>query len=94
MDDDMYRPTLLTPPVQSWALSPLRPLSERRPKGQGLKDEEFQVLLRSSKERSAVAASKKTDLRKEVALRAHKNKQRMCYSFIFIACFFSFFHTN
>ncbi|KAL5519508.1 hypothetical protein ACEPAH_1191 [Sanghuangporus vaninii] len=76
--DDTYRPSLLTPPVQSWSLSPLRPLSERRPRltGQGLKDEQFQALLRASKERSAVAASKKQhDLRKEVALKAHKNKQ-------------------
>ena len=76
--NDSYRPSLLTPPVQSWSLSPLRPLSERKPipTGQGLKDDQFQALLRASKERSAAAASKKHDLRKEVALKAHKNKQR------------------
>ena len=52
-----------------------------KPKGQGLKDDEFQALLRASKERSAIAASKKHDLRKEVALKAHKNKQRMSHLF-------------
>ena len=87
-DEDGYRSTLLTPPAQSFSLSRLRPLPSlsgcslgsgagvaRKPKGQGLKDEDFQALLRASKERSKVFSSQKKDLRKEVALKVHKNKQ-------------------
>ncbi|KAH8110649.1 hypothetical protein DFH11DRAFT_1801866 [Phellopilus nigrolimitatus] len=61
--DDAYRPSLLSPPVSCWTPAHHRP---RAAAGRGIRDEDFQALLR---------ASKKQDLRREVALRAHKTKQ-------------------
>jgi len=77
-DDDTFRPQHLTPPVTDTnfprQLSPLRP--SETVKGKGLERDRFEALLRASKERNSAVGSKKTiDLRKEVALKAHKNKQ-------------------
>jgi len=76
-DDDGFRPQHLTPPITHRnlpkQLSPLRP-SETV--GKGLERERFEALLKTSRERNAAIGSKKTiDLRKEVALKAHKTKQ-------------------
>lgn len=77
VDMDLYRPALLSPPAR---LSPLRPLSPRSQSGQGLDSDAFQNLLKASKERRASHAAKTSkgqqNLRKEVALKAHKSKQR------------------
>lgn len=90
--EDQYRPTLLTPPP---ATSPLRhgrgvgagPGLGSKAKGLGIGDEQFQTLLRASKERSSVATSaaakKQQDLRKEVTMKAHKNKQGECSDDLF-----------
>ncbi|EPQ60888.1 hypothetical protein GLOTRDRAFT_113401 [Gloeophyllum trabeum ATCC 11539] len=78
-DDDGYRPTLLSPPCTASPkvhrqLSPLRPADA--PVGKGLDRDRFEALLRSSRERNtAVGAKKSLDLRKEIALKAHKSKQ-------------------
>ncbi|KAJ7293308.1 hypothetical protein C8J57DRAFT_1111653 [Mycena rebaudengoi] len=80
-DDDTFRPVHLTPPPTGASmksakqLSPLRP-SEATVTGQGLERDRFEALLKASKERnSAVGAKKGTDLRKEIALKAHGKKQ-------------------
>ncbi|KAJ7900058.1 hypothetical protein B0H14DRAFT_2556300 [Mycena olivaceomarginata] len=77
-DDDGFRPVHLTPPPSSTRfkqLSPLRP-SDSPVTGQGLERERFEALLKASKERNtAVGAKKGTDLRKEIALKAHGKKQ-------------------
>lgn len=78
-DEDGFRPVHLTPPPSSARfikqLSPLRP-SDSPVTGQGLERERFEALLKASKERnSAVGAKKGTDLRKEIALKAHGKKQ-------------------
>ncbi|THH21469.1 hypothetical protein EW146_g77 [Bondarzewia mesenterica] len=75
---DGYRPSLLSPPPtvsrrfmrQS---SPLRPADAT---GKGLDSARFEALLASTRERNAASGTKKTpDLRKEIALKAHKSKQ-------------------
>ena len=44
--------------------------------GKGLERERFDALLKASRERNAAVGSKKqTDLRKEIALKVHRNKQ-------------------
>jgi hypothetical protein len=78
-DDECFRAVHLTPPPTSTQfrkqLSPLRP-SDAPVTGQGLERERFEALLKASKERnSAVGAKKGTDLRKEIALKAHGKKQ-------------------
>ncbi|KAG6842496.1 hypothetical protein C0991_000022 [Blastosporella zonata] len=81
-DDDVFRPVHLTPPPTSTKfslvakpLSPLRPSDAISPV-QGLQRERFEALLQASKERnSALGSKKECDLRKEIALKAHKNKQ-------------------
>jgi hypothetical protein len=80
-DDDEYRSVLLTPPPmhspgRPSPLSPLRP-ADALAKGQGLERERFEALLRASRERNtAIGGQRKAhDLRKEVALKAHKTKQ-------------------
>lgn len=78
-DEDSYRPSLLSPPVavspRPRQLSPLRP-SDSPIVGKGLERERFEALLKASRERNSAVGSKKTpDLRKEVALKHHKNKQ-------------------
>ena len=77
--DDGFRPRHLTPPPThtkfNQQLSPLRP-SEVAHTAKGLGRERFEALLKASKERNAALGGKKdVDLRKEIALKAHKNKQ-------------------
>lgn len=56
-------------------LSPLRP-DDAPVVGRGLERERFETLLRASRERNAIVGAKRAvDLRKEIALRAHKNKR-------------------
>ncbi|THG93638.1 hypothetical protein EW145_g8324 [Phellinidium pouzarii] len=73
--DDPYRPALLTPPAISWSLSSSHKTTPASQKGRGINDEDFQALLRASKERSSTLGTRKHDLRKEVALKAHKSRQ-------------------
>jgi len=75
---DSYRPSLLSPhPVVSPRFrrqpSPLRP-ADTLPAGKGLDRSSFEALLASTRERNA-DAKKAPDLRKELALKAHKSKQ-------------------
>jgi hypothetical protein len=78
--DDSFRQQHLTPPPVASPrlmrqLSPLRP-SDAPVTGKGLERERFELLLRASRERNiAVGGRKAGDLRKEIALKAHKNKQ-------------------
>jgi hypothetical protein len=81
VDDESFRPHHLTPPPTLISprfprqLSPLRP-PDSPVVSTGLKRERFEALLRASKERSAAVGTKKAaDLRKEIALKAHKSKQ-------------------
>jgi hypothetical protein len=79
LDDDGFRHRHLTPPPThtkfNRQLSPLRP-SEVAHIRKGLGRERFEALLKASKERNAALGGKKdVDLRKEIALKAHKNKQ-------------------
>lgn len=76
-DGDGFRAIHLTPPptLTSFkrALSPLIPTQET---GKGLDGQRFQALLNATKERGACNGGKKpVDLRKEIALKVHKNKQ-------------------
>ena len=78
-DINNYRPALLSPPPMPTTiprhLSPLSP-EEVPVKGQGLERERFEMLLKSSRERSAALGNKKApDLRKELALKTYKSKQ-------------------
>jgi hypothetical protein len=83
-DDDGPRSVLLTPPPvlspgRGSPLSPLRP-ADAPVKGTGLERERFEALLKTSRERNAMlgGATRRTqDLRKEIALKAHKSKQCM-----------------
>lgn len=80
-DDDAFRPQHLTPPPTltrfGKPLSPLRPCGDTAPT-KGLERERFEALLQASRERnSAVGPKKAGDLRREIALKAHKNKQGM-----------------
>ncbi|KDQ63830.1 hypothetical protein JAAARDRAFT_189360 [Jaapia argillacea MUCL 33604] len=79
-EEESYRPTLLSPPPVAAPkfhrqLSPLRP-ADAPVASKGLERERFEAMLKASKERnSAVGAKKALDLRKEIALKAHKSKQ-------------------
>lgn len=78
-DNDGYRPKHLTPPpthVKFNALpSPLRP-SPTPDAGKGLERDRFEALLQATRDRNAAATKKSSgDLRKEIALKVHKNKQ-------------------
>lgn len=82
--DDTFRPLHLTPPPTSTRftrpLSPLgasqgSPVEHRKPTGRGLDKASFEALLNASKDKSAKKDA--LDLRKEVALKAHKNRQGM-----------------
>jgi len=80
--DDGFRPQLLSPPPTGSSprfprqLSPLCP-PDSPVIGSGIQRERFEAMLKASKERSmAVGAKKSADLRKEIALKTHKNKQR------------------
>lgn len=82
VSDDAFRPQHLTPPPSHTSfpkqLSPLRPPESVNPaSGQGLARERFERLLQAQRDRnSALGSNKKpVDLRKEIALKAHKNKQ-------------------
>jgi hypothetical protein len=77
IQEDSYRPSLLSPPVLSPRFhrqpSPLRP-ADTLPTGKGLDRGQFEALLASTRERNA-SAKKEPNLRKELALKAHKSKQ-------------------
>lgn len=77
-EKESFRPIHLSPPPVNGRfvrqLSPLRP-PEAPVSGKGLERGRFEALLRASRERNTAASAKKTDLRKEVALKAHRNKQ-------------------
>jgi len=78
VDDEGFRSQHLTPPPTitkfSKSLSPLRPADS--PLSKGVERERFEAMLQTARERNmAVGAKKAQDLRKEIALRAHKNKQ-------------------
>ena len=81
-EDDGYRSSLLSPPpVMSTRFlrqqSPLIPDSAKANSGQGLDADRFQRLLAASKERNTALVGKKApDLRKEIAIKTHKSKQR------------------
>ena len=76
--EDGYRPSHLSPPpVISPRFcrqpSPLRP-ADTLPPGKGLDRSRFEALLASTRERNA-SLKKVPDLRKELAMKAHKSKQ-------------------
>ncbi|KAI0304759.1 hypothetical protein BC826DRAFT_1088955 [Russula brevipes] len=76
--EDGYRPSLLSPPPVvsprfSRQPSPLRP-QDTFPVAKGLDRGRFEALLASTRERNA-NAKKEPDLRKELAMKAHKSKQ-------------------
>jgi len=83
-DTDGFRPKHLTPPpthtkFSTFLPSPLRGSSDESA-GKGIERDRFEALLRATRERnSAVATKKASDLRKEIALKVHKNKQGMCF---------------
>ncbi|KAG5337006.1 hypothetical protein C0989_011215 [Termitomyces sp. Mn162] len=73
IDDDAFRSVHLTPPP-TLTVSPLRPSDNATV--QGLRRERFEDLIQTARERNLVLGFKKgCDLRKEIALKAHKNKQ-------------------
>ncbi|KAI0307931.1 hypothetical protein B0F90DRAFT_93776 [Multifurca ochricompacta] len=75
--EESYRPSLSLSPAISSRFhrqpSPLRP-ADAFPSGKGLDRGRFEALLASTKERNAIL-KKEPDLRKELALKAHKSKQ-------------------
>lgn len=77
--DENFRPQHLSPlsagsPSFPKVLSPLRP-SDAPVKGAGLERQRFEAMLKASRERSSATGAKKAaDLRKEIALKAHKSK--------------------
>ncbi|KAG2023270.1 hypothetical protein CC2G_000941 [Coprinopsis cinerea AmutBmut pab1-1] len=74
-DDDGFRPLHLTPPpVHTRFIRNRTRDDQAKQAGKGLDRARFEALLNASKERQA-GAKKATDLRKEVALKVHKNKQ-------------------
>jgi hypothetical protein len=78
-DEDGFRPVHLTPPPSPCSFkrphSPLHPIGQVRP-GKGLDGDRFQAMLSAVKDRSAFSGGRRsTDLRKEIALKVHKNKQ-------------------
>ena len=80
IQDDGYRPSLLSPPpVISPRFhrqpSPLRP-ADALSAAKGLDRGQFEALLASTRERNA-SVRKEPDLRKELAMKSHKSKQRM-----------------
>jgi len=78
VQEDSYRPSLLSPPPMMTPRfhrqpSPLRP-ADTLSTGNGLDRGRFEALLASTRERNA-SARKEPDLRKELAMKAHKSKQ-------------------
>lgn len=76
---DGFRPMLLSPPPTSphfpRQLSPLRP-ADSPVRGMGIERERFEQLLKASRERNAAVGGKRSpDLRKEIAMKVHVNKQ-------------------
>ncbi|KAF5382988.1 hypothetical protein D9757_006356 [Collybiopsis confluens] len=77
-DEDDYRPKLLTPPSTHLKFSPSlpSPLGPTVNKVKGLERDRFEALLKATRERNAYSQGKRDgDLRKEIALKQHKNKQ-------------------
>ncbi|KAJ3809663.1 hypothetical protein F5876DRAFT_89327 [Lentinula aff. lateritia] len=77
-DDDGFRSTHLTPPPThvKFSTNLPSPLGPTDHKAKGLERDRFEALLKATRERNAFSGGKKdSDLRKEIALRAHKNKQ-------------------
>ncbi|KAJ3827006.1 hypothetical protein EV361DRAFT_842698 [Lentinula raphanica] len=77
-DDDGFRSTHLTPPPTHLRFSPNlpSPLGPVNDKARGLERDRFEALLKATRERNAYSGGQKDgDLRKEIALKAHKNKQ-------------------
>ena len=87
VEEDSYRPSLLSPPPVvspkfARQLSPLRP-TDAPISGKGLEREHFDAMLKACRERSAAVGAKKSpDLRKEIALKAHKTKQSMSLKYL------------
>lgn len=77
VDSDGFRPSHLTPPPTPTSLKrALSPLIPTQDSGKGLDTHRFQALLNATRERGANNGGKKhVDLRKEIALKVHKNKQ-------------------
>ncbi|KIJ21574.1 hypothetical protein PAXINDRAFT_65019 [Paxillus involutus ATCC 200175] len=76
--DDGFRAKHLTPPpvaiASPWNSSPLRPADCPSPKG--VDREQFDLLLKASRDRRALLGTQKTpDLRKELALKNQRTKQ-------------------
>jgi len=84
-DPDSPRSALLLPPPVISPNQRERPLNPSllgpsprglpRTGGKGLDKERFESLLRATRERNATPGKRAVDLRKEVALKAHKSKQ-------------------
>lgn len=83
-DEDSFRPRHLTPPPTHTKFSTFLPSPLRSSEfdnssilaGKGLERERFEALLKASRERNCMMGLKKgNDLRKEIALKVHKNKQ-------------------
>jgi len=78
-DDNGFRPAHLTPPPTVTTFkrphSPLRRVDDGC--SRGLETDRFQALLKASKDRntSTLGVKRGSDLRKEIALKVHKNKQ-------------------
>ena len=72
-NDDSFRAMHLSPPPLYHQLSPLNPSSHSRASGKGLDRERFESLLRST--RSGSSGKRGQDLRREVAIKAHRSKQ-------------------
>ena len=95
IQEDSYRPSLLSPPPGISPRfyrqpSPLRP-ADTLPAAKGLDHGQFEALLASTRERNATVR-KEPGLRKELAMKAHKSKQRMlllnsCFSTLVIIPF-------
>ncbi|KAF9015354.1 hypothetical protein BDQ17DRAFT_1229017 [Cyathus striatus] len=76
--DDDFRPRHLTPPPTNTHFK--RQASSLRPagvaaNGKGLEENRFQALLKASKERTPPTSRRPADLRREIAVKTHKNKQ-------------------
>ncbi|KAJ3933590.1 MAG: hypothetical protein NXY57DRAFT_1047752 [Lentinula lateritia] len=77
-DDDGFRSTHLTPPPThvKFSTNLPSPLGPTDNKAKGLERDRFEALLKATRERNAFSGGKRdSDLRKEIALKAHKNKQ-------------------
>jgi hypothetical protein len=82
--EDDYRSSYLSPPP---VLSPRfhrqpSPLRPENATGEGLDPSRFEALLASTRERNA-CTKKGPDLRKELAMKAHKSKQSTPFSTLF-----------